>query len=70
MNLAITFGTCAALLVCVLIASAFVGYLAGADFSIFLAVLFIAAMAAFVAALLLFLREILIAVATLRLELP
>jgi hypothetical protein len=69
-NLAITCGTSAALLVCVLIASAFVGYLAGADFSIVLAVLFIAAMAAFVAALLLFLREILIAVATLRLELP
>jgi hypothetical protein len=68
-NLAITSGTVAALLVCVLIASAFVGYLAGVDFSVALAVLFIAAMAAFVVALLLFLREILIAVATLRFEL-
>lgn len=68
-NLAITCGTSAALLVCVLIASAFVGYLAGADFSVFLAVLFIAAMTAFVAALLLFLQEISIAVRTLRLDL-
>jgi hypothetical protein len=67
-NLAITSGVTAALLVCVLIASAFVGYLAHADFSIFLAVLFIGAMAAFVAALLLFLREIAIAVSTLRFE--
>jgi hypothetical protein len=69
-NLAITCGTAAALLVCVLIAIAFVGYLAGFDFSIALAVLFIGAMAAFVAALLLFLREILLAVATLRIDLP
>lgn len=69
-NLAITSGTTAALLVCFLIASAFVGYLVGADFSIFLAILFIAAMGAFVSALVLFLREILIAVASLRFELP
>ncbi len=69
-NLAITSGTSAALLVCVLIASAFVGYLVGVDFSIFLAVLFIAAMGAFVSALVLFLREILIAVSTLSFELP
>jgi Protein of unknown function (DUF2721) len=69
-NLAITSGVTAALLVCVLIASAFVGYLAHADFSMFLAVLFIGAMAAFVGALLLFLREIAIAVSTLRIEIP
>jgi hypothetical protein len=68
-NLAITSGTTAALLVCLLIASAFVGYLAHADFSVFLAVLFIAAMAAFVGALLFFLREIFIAVAMIRIEL-
>ena len=68
-NLAITSGTMAALLVCVLIASAFVGYLMAVDFSVFLAVLFIAAMTAFVAALLLFLSEIFIAVRTLRLDL-
>jgi hypothetical protein len=67
-NLAITSGTTAALLVCVLIASAFVGYLASVDLSVFLAVLFIAAMTAFVAALLLFLREIVIAVGALRLD--
>lgn len=67
-NVAITAGTTAALFVCVLIASAFVGYLVGADLSVFLAVLFIAAMSAFVAALLLFLREIVIAVGTLRLD--
>jgi hypothetical protein len=68
-NLAITSGTTAALLVCVLIASAFVGSLAAVDLSVLLAVLFIAAMTAFVAALLLFLREIMIAVRTLRLDL-
>jgi hypothetical protein len=67
-NLAITSGTTSALLVCVLIAAAFVGYLVGADFSIALAVLFIGAMAAFVIALLLFLREILIAVGSLGIE--
>ncbi|MFO0581444.1 MAG: DUF2721 domain-containing protein [Anaeromyxobacter sp.] len=68
-NLAITAGTTAALLVSVLIMSAFVGYLVGADFSVALAVLFIGAMIAFVTALLLFLREILIAVGSLRLDL-
>lgn len=67
-NLAITAGTTSALLVCVLIAAAFVGYLVGADFSIALAVLFIAAMAAFVTALVLFLREILLAVVSLRFD--
>jgi hypothetical protein len=67
-NLAITSGTSAALLVCLLIAAAFVGYLVHADLSAFLAVLFIAAMAAFVAALLFFLREILLAVAMIRLD--
>jgi hypothetical protein len=67
-NHAITSGTTAALLVCLLIASAFVGYLIRADLSSFLAVLFIAAMAAFVAALLFFLREILIAVAMIRID--
>ncbi len=67
-NLAITSGTTAALLVCLLIASAFVAYLIGADFSVFLAVLFIAAMGAIVSALLFFLREIFIAVTTLRFD--
>jgi hypothetical protein len=67
-NVAITAGVAAALFVCVLIASAFVGYLAELDLSVFLAVLFIGAMSAFVAALLLFLREIVLAVGTLRLD--
>lgn len=61
-NLAITSGTVAALLVCLLIASAFVGFMVRADFSIAVAALFVAAMAAFVVALLLFLREVLLAV--------
>jgi hypothetical protein len=67
-NLAITAGTTSALLVCMLIAAAFLGYLVGADLSIALAVLFIAAMAAFVTALVLFLREILLAVVSLRFD--
>jgi hypothetical protein len=68
-NLAITAGVTSALLVCVLIGAAFVGYLLGVELSYALAVLFIGAMAAFVAALLLFLREILVSVTNLRLEL-
>jgi Protein of unknown function (DUF2721) len=67
-NMAITAGVAAALFVCILIASAFLGYLVEVDLSAFLAVLFIAAMSAFVAALLLFLREIVLAVGTLRLD--
>ena len=61
-NLAITSGTIAALLVCLLIAGAFVGFILRADFSVAVAALFVAAMAAFVVALLLFLREVLLAV--------
>ncbi len=67
-NLAITSGTTSALLVCVLIASAFVGYIVHVDLSILLAVLFIAAMLAFVGALILFLREVLVAVRNLRFD--
>jgi len=67
-NAAITAGTTSALLVCVLIGSAFVGYLAGADLAVALAVLFIGAMAAFVGALLCFLREVLISVTSLKFE--
>jgi hypothetical protein len=61
-NLAITSGTIAALLVSILIASAFVGFMFRVDFSVVVAVLFVAAMAAFVVALLMFLREVLLAV--------
>src|SRR5512144_787574 len=48
---ALTFGTSAALLVCLLIAVAFVGYLLDARIGTTMAVLFIAAMAAYVVAL-------------------
>ena len=67
---AITAGTSAALLVCFLIAVAFVGYLLQAHVATVMAVLFIAAMAAYVAALLFFLREIFIAIATMKFQLP
>jgi hypothetical protein len=67
---AITAGTSAALLVCLLIAVAFVGYLLRAHVATVMAVLFIAAMAAYVVALVFFLREIFIAIATMRFQLP
>ncbi|HEX9052307.1 MAG TPA: DUF2721 domain-containing protein [Anaeromyxobacter sp.] len=67
---AITAGTSAALLVCLLIAVAFVGYLLEARVATAMAVLFVAAMAAYVVALLFFLREIFAAIATMRFQLP
>ena len=67
---AITAGTCAALLVCLLIAVAFVGYLAEAHVATVMAVLFIAAMGAYVTALLCFLREVFLAIATMKFQLP
>jgi hypothetical protein len=67
-NLAISFGVATALLVCILISSAFVGTLLQVDVAVTLAVLFITAMLSFVIALLLFLREILISVASYRLD--
>lgn len=69
-NAAFIFATLAALLVCLLIVTAFVAAFAGAEISYLLALLFIAAMLAFVGALLTFLREILLAVASVRLEPP
>jgi Protein of unknown function (DUF2721) len=69
-HLALTLGTCAALLVCLLIAVAFVGYLLGAHVGIIMAILFIAAMTAYVAALVCFLREIFAAIDTMRFNLP
>ncbi len=62
-NYAITLGTTAALLVCLVIAVAFLGYILHADLSGALAGLFIAAMLAFIGTLVLFLREIFLAVA-------
>lgn len=61
-NSAITFATLAALLVCVLIALAFIAFMLNRNFSFVIATLFIAAMSAFVAALGFFLSEVLVAV--------
>jgi hypothetical protein len=63
-NHAITSATVAALLVCLVIAIVFVGFMLHADFARAMAGLFIAAMGAFILCLLLFLREILVAVST------
>ncbi len=67
-NTAITFATAAALLVCILIATAFLGSVLRWDSSHAVAGLFIAAMVAFIGALLSFLAEVLIAVGNVRIE--
>lgn len=61
-NRAITFGTTAALLVCLLVATAFVGSIASFDASKLVAGLFILAMVAFIGSLGTFLAEVLYAV--------
>lgn len=66
-NLAVTCGTTAALLVCVSIATVFMGAVMKAGVATAVASLFILAMAAFVAALVFFLREVLLAVRSLHL---
>jgi hypothetical protein len=66
-NFAITFGTAAALLVCVSIATVFLGAVMKGNVAVAVASLFILAMAAFVAALVCFLREVLLAVRSLHL---
>jgi len=67
---ALTLGTSAALLVCLLIAVAFLGYLFAAHAATVMALLFVAAMAAYIGALVLFLREVFAAVATMRFAMP
>jgi hypothetical protein len=67
-NMAITAGVTTALLVCLVIVAAFVGYIAQVHVATVLAILFIGAMLAFMAALVLFLREIMVAVLNLRFE--
>ena len=67
-NMAITFGTTAALLVCVSIATMFLGAVMKANVAMVVASLFILAMAAFVAALVFFLREVLLAVKSLNIS--
>jgi uncharacterized protein DUF2721 len=67
-NLAITCGVSAALLVCLLIATLFVGSLLHANVSLLVAALFVLAMVAIVGALTSFLREIFLASGALDLE--
>lgn len=67
-NSAIASGTAAALLVCLLIALAFLGTLLDIRTGAFLATLFVLAMVALVGALVFFLREVLVASRTARVE--
>jgi ABC-type multidrug transport system fused ATPase/permease subunit len=67
-NYAVTCATLAALQVCILIAGAFLGFMLHRNFSLFIAGMFIGAMAAFISALLFFLREILISVSRSRIH--
>ena len=67
---ALTAGTTAAILVCLLIAVAFLGYLFGANFGVAVALLFILAISAYVVALTFFLREIFLAIGMMRFSLP
>ena len=65
-NLAITLGTVCALLICIMIASMFIGVFLSLDLAVFVALLFVTAMLVFVGALLAFLREVFVAVKALR----
>jgi hypothetical protein len=65
-NVAITFGTTSALLVCVLIASAFVGSIVHRNFAVVVATLFVLAMLAFIGGLVSFLSEVMLAVGNVR----
>ncbi len=67
---ALTFGTTAALLVCVLIAVAFLGYLFNAHLGVPVALLFILALVCFGTALSFFLREVFQAIALFGFNLP
>jgi hypothetical protein len=67
---ALTLGTTAALLVCCLIAVAFLGNHIAPGVATGMAVLFVAAMAAYIGALVCFLREVFVAIATVRFRMP
>lgn len=67
---ALTSGTIAALLVCALIAVAFLGYLFEVNLSLVVATTFILAMLAIVTSLVFFLREVFLAIAMLRFRYP
>lgn len=69
-HFSLTSGTIAALLVCALIALAFLGYLFAANLSVVVATTFIFAMVAIVASLVFFLREVFLAIAMLRFRYP
>lgn len=64
-NWSIRLCTIGALLICTVIVSLFVGAFIGLDFSAFIALLFILAMIALILALILFLKEIILATASL-----
>lgn len=66
-HLALTFGAASALCVCLLITTAFVGFTLDARFAPAIAALFVAATVAFAAALVLFLREVFLAIRHFRL---
>jgi hypothetical protein len=66
-NRAITAATVAALLVCLVIMLAFLGFTLKSNFGDAMAWLFVAAMTSFIAALLFFLREIVLTVSSIRL---
>lgn len=69
-NMAFTAAVTSALLVCSIIASLFLGSILQVRVSVLAASLFVAAMLAFIAGLVLFLREIMMAVATVRIDVP
>lgn len=69
-HVALTFGVGSALFVCLTIAAAFVGYMLDVRLGGAMAMLFIIAVAAYVAALLSFLREVFIAIRNLSFALP
>jgi hypothetical protein len=68
--LGLSLGACAAILVSLLIALAFVGYLLEMDLSWIIAGMFVAAMLAFTATLVCFLREVFLAIKTFQLVVP
>lgn len=65
-NWALTLGTIGALLVCVVIVSLFIGDFSEVDLSNMIAPLFVAAMLAVIGALLFFIREVYLAIATVK----
>jgi hypothetical protein len=67
-NRAITCATVAALLVCLVIAFAFLGFMLHKNFALAMAWLFIGAMTSFIAALLFYLREIILTVSSVRIS--